>query len=325
LQPIDHLNKTQSVLFGVAIGDALGVPVEFKSRDAIRQHPVTDLIGYGTYNLPPGTFSDDSSLTFCLAEALVGDFNLHTTGELFVRWYHEGYWAARGDVFDIGNTTREAIKRLAKGTRPDLAGEFDATSNGNGSLMRILPLLFYVLDKPVEERYEIIKQVSSITHGHIRSVISCFYYLEFALEIFAGKKKFEIYKDVQSNVKQHLSKLSITKSEVEVFNRLLVGNIYEFPEEEISSSGYVLHTLEASIWCLLTTDSYAAAVLKAVNLGFDTDTTGAVTGGLAGLLYGMNGIPDKWKSQIARHDDIMNLAWRLADKYIKLPNPGSGK
>lgn len=313
-QGVDYSDKIKSVLFGVAVGDALGVPVEFKSRQTISKNPVTDMIGYGTYNLPPGTFSDDSSLTFCLAEALTNEFDLTTIGQNFVKWCYNNYWTPRGNVFDIGIATRQAIDRLAKGERPDLAGGFDVSSNGNGSLMRISPLLFYLLDKPINERYEITKQVSSITHGHIRSVIACFYYLEFSRQLFAQNDKFEIYKNLQTEITTHLISLSINPTEVALFDRLLKQDIYELTEENIFSSGYVLHTLEASIWCLLTTDNYKDAVLKAVNLGEDTDTTGAVTGGLAGLLYGLDNIPTNWIKQIAKHEDIEELAERLGEK-----------
>lgn len=307
-------SQIKSALFGVAIGDAVGVPVEFKSRRTISENPVKDMLGYGTYNLPPGTFSDDSSLTFCLAEALTQDFDLNCIGENFVKWCYQNYWTPRGEVFDIGNATREAIDRIANGVRPDLAGGIDVSSNGNGSLMRILPLLFYILDKPIEERYEITKQVSSITHGHIRSIIACFYYLEFARKIFLGGDKFEIYKKLQIEITNHLASLSINVSEAALFDRLLKQDIQELTEENIFSSGYVLHTLEASIWCLLKTDTYEEAVLKAVNLGEDSDTTGAVAGGLAGLLYGFETIPEHWMAQLARKEDIENLAERLTEK-----------
>ena len=313
-QGVDYTNKIKSVLFGVAVGDALGVPVEFKSRETICRNPVKDMIGYGTYNLLPGTWSDDSSLTFCLAEALTKDFDLNIIGQNFVKWVYESYWTPRGNVFDIGLATRQAIDRLRKGEQPELAGGFEVSSNGNGSLMRISPLLFYLLDKSINERYEITKQVSSITHGHIRSVIACFYYLEFARQLFEQKDKFEVYKYLQTEITNFLTSLSINPEEISLFDRLLKQNIHELTEENIFSSGYVLHTLEASIWCLLTTDNYKNAVLKAVNLGEDTDTTGAVTGGLAGLLYGLDSIPKNWIKQIARNGEIKNLAERLGDK-----------
>lgn len=306
-------NNIKAALFGVAVGDALGVPVEFQSREIISNNLVTDMIGYGTYNLPPGTWSDDSSLTFCLAEALTHDFSLNKIGQNFVKWYQENYWTPHGNVFDIGFSTMQAITRLADGEKPELAGGFDETENGNGSLMRILPLLFYILDKPIEERYNITKKVSSISHGHIRSIIACFYYLEFAKQIIEGKGKFEIYKNLQTEVLNYLLNLKINPKEIALFERLLKSNIHNLDENNIQSSGYVIHTLEASIWCLLTTNNYKEAVLKSVNLGIDTDTTGAVTGGLAGLLYGFDDIPKKWVRQIARKKDIENLASRLVE------------
>jgi len=314
IQNVDYFKEIKSALFGVAVGDALGVPVEFKSRETLRKNPVTDMIGYGTYNLPPGTWSDDSSLTFCLAEALTQDFDLNVIGQNFVKWAHENYWTPHGDVFDIGIATSKAISRLAKGEKPELAGGFKENDNGNGSLMRILPLVFYLLDKPINERFDITRKVSSITHGHIRSVIACFYYLEFAKQILEGKDIFEIYKNLQTEISNYLAKLGINPTEIANFDRLLKGNIFKIDESDIQSSGYVLHTLEASIWSLMTTDNYKEAVLKAVNLGDDTDTTGAVTGGLAGLYYGFDNIPKKWLRQIARYRDIENLAERLNDK-----------
>lgn len=315
----DLKENIKSVLFGVAIGDALGVPVEFKSREIISQNPVKDMIGFGTYNLPPGTFSDDSSLTFCLAEALTQEFDLNVIGQNFVKWVRENYWTARGNVFDIGIATRQAIDRLAKGERPDLAGGFEVTSNGNGSLMRILPLLFFIVDKPIVERYQITKQVSSITHRHVRSVIACFYYLEFARQLIFGIDKFEIYKNLKAEIPRFLNTLSINQKEISFFDRLLTADIFDLSEENISSSGYVIHTLEACIWCLLTTNNYKDATLKAVNLGEDTDTTAAVAGGLAGLLYGLENIPENWIQQLARKEDIENLAERLSEK-MKIVN-----
>jgi ADP-ribosyl-[dinitrogen reductase] hydrolase len=304
----------KDALFGLAVGDALGVPVEFKSRETIRQNPVTEMIGYGTYDLPPGTSSDDSSLAFCLAEALTEDFDLNVIGRNFVKWYDENFWTPHGRVFDIGNTTRQAIRNLSTGTRPDLAGGFDEDENGNGSLMRVLPLLFFLKDKEINERFQITKQVSSITHGHIRSVICCFYYLEFARQLLNKENKFAIYQNLQSSIPEYLKTLSINLTEVALFDRLLKAKISDLQDEQIRSSGYVIDTLEASIWCLLTTGNYKDAVLRAINLGQDTDTTGAVTGGLAGILYGIDGIPANWITQLARRKDIDELAARLTRK-----------
>ena len=239
-------------------------------------------------------------------------FEIDTIALNFAKWYYENYWTANGSVFDIGRTTRTAIERIAKGVEVQKTGCYDVYSNGNGSLMRIAPLLFYIRDKPVKERFEITQHVSSITHGHIRAVMACFYYLEFARYLFLGEEKNEIYKKLQIEMSDFFKSLSIDKAEIKLFDRLLKQDIYQLKEEEINSNGYVIDTLESSIWCLMTTDNFESAILKAVNLGWDTDTSGAVTGGLAGLLYSFEGLPKKWLDQIARFDDIEDLAKRLA-------------
>lgn len=309
---MDNIN-IKSALFGLAVGDALGVPVEFRSREYLKGNPVKDMIGYGTYNQPPGTWSDDSSLAFCLAESLATGFSLKAVAETFVKWLYEGYWTPHGQVFDVGMATRQAISKLWEGVSPVLAGGKDERSNGNGSLMRILPLLFYIKDKPVDERFELTWQVSSITHAHIRSAIACFYYLEFARHLLTSKDKLSIYNQLQTEVMDFLISKNIEEAEIRHFDRLLQSDISKLTEDAISSSGYVVHTLEASIWCLLITGSYEEAVLKAVNLGEDTDTTGAVTGGLAGLLYGYENIPERWLVQLARKHDIERLAGILGE------------
>ncbi len=306
-----NLNIIKDILFGVATGDALGVAVEFNNREVLHEHPVTGMAGYGRHGQPPGTWSDDSSLTFCLAEALTQGFDLKAIGQNFVRWRQEGYWTARGRVFDIGGTTARAITRLAAGVKPEMAGDDDENSNGNGSLMRILPLLYYISERPAGERFRITEQVSSLTHRHIRSVTACFIYLELARYLSIGMKKADAYKSVRVVTAGHLASLNVPRDERRLFDRMLKGNIQDLPEGRIKSTGYVLDTLEASVWCLMTTENYRDAVLKAVNLGEDTDTTGAVTGGLAGLLYGYKSIPEEWIDLLARKDDIEDLAARV--------------
>ena len=308
----DYSYAIKSALFGVAVGDALGVPVKFKSREYLNMHPVTGMTGFGSHSQPPGTWSDDSSLTFCLAEALIRGYDLDAIGQNFVKWYSNAYWTAGGEIFDIGKGTDEAIVRLSGGTKPELSGDTSVSSNGNDSLMRILPLVFRLMPKPLTERFEITRQVSSVTNGHIRSIISCFYYLEFARQILEGREKYDIYRDIRKVVSGHLSALLIDPAEVLVFDRLLKYDIFRLNESEISTGSNVINTLEAAVWCLLTTESYSEAVLRAVNLGSDTDTTAAVTGGLAGLLYGFDGIPEEWIRQIRRKEDIEELAEKLA-------------
>jgi ADP-ribosyl-[dinitrogen reductase] hydrolase len=308
-----NLEKIKAALFGLAVGDALGVPIEFMSREYLKARPLVEMIGYGTYkNEPPGTFSDDSSLTFCLVEELILGYDLKKLADLFIDWFDNKYWTATGSVFDVGIATNAAIDRLKSGIQPELAGGMGEASNGNGSLMRILPLVFYIQDKQIKERFQITKEVSSLTHAHIRSVIGCFYYLEFARLVINGEEKFSIYSKLQQEIPAFLNSLSINPAEISRFDRLLKNNIANLNSDQIQSSGYVIHTLESSIWSLLTTDNYQDAVLKSINLGDDTDTTGAVMGGLAGLVYGYDSIPKKWIDILARHNDIDDLCERFA-------------
>jgi ADP-ribosylglycohydrolase len=304
-------NIIHSALFGVAIGDALGVPAEFKSRPVLDQQPVQDFEGYKSHNQPPGTFSDDSSLTFCLAESLCNGYDMYDIANRFIQWLDNNYWTAGGEVFDIGRTTHRAISRLKTGAKPSLAGDFEEDSNGNGSLMRILPLLFYIRDFDIEKRYAITKEVSSITHGHIRSVIACFYYLEFALELLNGRDKQTAYNNTAKRVHEFITGKRIVKSEIDLFAPLLQEDITKLSIYAIPSYGYVMNTIKASVYCFMTTDNYRDATLMAVNLGNDSDTTGAVTGGLAGLYYGFDSIPEKWIKEIKRSDDIKDLCDRL--------------
>lgn len=311
------IEKIKGTLFGLAVGDALGVPVEFRSREELKIRPVNTMRGYGSWNQPPGTWSDDSSLAFCLAESLTKGYNLDDIAANFVKWMQHGYWGAHHKVFDIGGTTRLSIGRLTKGLSPLMSGADMEEDNGNGSLMRILPLLFFIKDLPIGERYEKTKEVSAITHAHFRSAFSCFIYLELALHLLNGFNIVDAYFKMKNDVLSFADQRGFNKYEIDKFKRILHTGINNETESAIHSSGYVLHTLEASIWCLLNTDNYAGAVLKAVNLGGDTDTTGCVTGGLAGLLYGYDDILNTWKETIVRKDDILNLCERLYNQLIK--------
>jgi ADP-ribosyl-[dinitrogen reductase] hydrolase len=302
--------KTLSGLMGVCVGDALGVPVEFISRAERVKSPVTTMLGYGTWNQPPGTWSDDSSLTFCLAECLCRGFSLDEIANSFWRWYKNAYWTPRGQLFDIGTTTHEAIMRLKQGIAPVDAGGRVEHSNGNGSLMRILPMAYCHKTVTFPELISRVHEVSCITHAHGRSQVACGIYISIAVCLLKGADPQGAYVEGLQNVRQIYTGSEYIL-ETPHFARVFSGQIDKLPVEEIRSGTYVIDTLEASLWCLLNSSSYAEAVLKAVNLGDDTDTTAAVTGGLAGICYGVENIPSEWIEQIARKQDIINLAGRL--------------
>lgn len=308
-------NTIKAGIFGVCVGDALGVPVEFKTRETLKAFPVENMREFGSWNQPKGTWSDDSSLTLCIAEELTKGYDLEKIGQSFVKWVKYGHWTAHGRLFDIGGTTRHSVARLIKGESAKFSGNIFEEDNGNGSLMRTLPLAFYLKDEEnIEKLYQTVKEVSSITHGHFRSVFACFVYVIFAIELIKGKDKKQAYHHTQELVLQFSEIQGFNPKEVQLFDRVLKNDISEYHEDSISSGGYVLHSLEASLWCFLNSENYAEAVLKAVNLGEDTDTTGAITGGITGIYYGFESIPKEWIDVLARKEDIEKLCEKLNEK-----------
>lgn len=308
---MNNLNK--NILLGTAIGDALGLPVQFLDREVIAKNPVTTMVGYGQFDVPAGTWSDDSSLSLCLAESLCNGYDLNDIANKFIKWMFEGYWTPFNKAFDIGNTTYFAIVNLRNGISPHLAGMDRERDNGNGSLMRILPLVPYIINMEEEDRFRIIGEVSSLTHRHPRSILACIALCEFAIQYINSQSIEKAYQAIQQTILQLLKKEMFIEED-SPFKRL-VGLSYEkfknIELKDIRSTGYVIDTLEASLWCVFNTTNYKEAVLKAVNLGDDTDTVGAITGGLAGIIYGYDTIPSEWIDVLAKKDDIIELANKL--------------
>ena len=302
-------------LWGAVVGDALGVPVEFKSRAEREKNPVTDMRGYGTFDLPPGSWSDDSSLMLCTIEGLLHGFDAERIGKIFIRWLRESHWTPYGIVFDVGFGTSQAIRHIEQGVAAEQAGSVQENNNGNGSLMRILPVAIYCLDMADDDVIHHAHRASSITHGHPRSLMSCGMYCLMARALLNGSAPLDAYLSIVERAKGIYGKPPFL-GEMPHFSRILGGDIGSYPEKKIESDGYVVHTLEAALWCLLTTESYRDAVLKAVNLGHDTDTTAIVTGGLAGSYYGLSAIPEEWRSQIARRDDIDRIFRAFIEKNV---------
>ncbi len=308
-------DRILGAVLGHAVGDALGVPVEFGPRAARRADPVIEMRGYGTHHQPPGSWSDDTSLMLCLVETLtehpsLGDKAFQSLAGKFIAWRDEGYWTPHGEAFDIGGTTSQAISRLRAGTPPLEAGGADERSNGNGSLMRILPLAFLPnLDDTALARTA--EDFSRLTHRHYRSKMACGLFVLLCRRLLEGLAPDQAYLEAITLGRRLYSRPPF-ESQLPHYERFLSGRLTDLPEEHIRSTGYVVHTLEASVWCLLHTNSFAAAVLRAVNLGDDTDTTAAVTGGLAGAVYGLGDIPKQWTETLVLKEQITGLA----SKYL---------
>lgn len=316
-------NKVTDALLGVAVGDALGVPFEFNSSDQMKKNPAKDMVGYGRYNVPAGTWSDDSSLTFCLAESLVKGYDLADMATNFLKWKEKNFWTARGYVFDIGITTARAInhcKRILQNKEYEeltqlkyLGDEYD---NGNGSLMRIMPLLFYIKGMDIAQQWEIVRNVSALTHRHMRAAMCCLIYLRLAEHLLNGKDKIVAYQLMQKEILVFWEQIDFSANEAKLFSRLIEKDIREMPYEDLLSGGYVMESIHSTIWCFLQKDTYSEVVLTAINLGHDTDTTAAIAGGLAGLYYGAASMPEHWVASIARLEDIMELGDKLNEKYL---------
>lgn len=262
------MSKLKDAVYGFAVGDALGVPYEFRQRGSFRCKGMT---GYGTWNQPPGTWSDDTSMVLatCNSIRVQGAINPEDIMRNFIMWRTYAHYTAHDEVFDIGRTTGEAFLNYCEGIPALKCGLTHERSNGNGSLMRILPLAFVP-----DVTWEDVENISKLTHGHAKCIQKCCEYIYFCKELI---------KNPDFPIPNHIKRMR---------------------RKDIKSTGYVVDTLEAALWCFGTSKSYSEAVLKAVNLGGDTDTIAALTGGLAGIKYGYDAIPAKWIDKLANKELI---------------------
>ena len=275
-----HLDRLPAAVYGFAVGDALGVPYEFRDRDTFR---CEDMAGYGTHGQPPGTWSDDTGMMLATLDSLAahdGQVDVEDMRRRYVGWLRDGAYAIDGRVFDVGGTVRQAL-RDGRG----LDGEWDC---GNGSLMRVLPLAF------THASDDGIRAVSAVTHAHPRCTDACVDY-------------------------------------VRLCRRLLDGETFAYDEpdrDSVPSTGYVLDTMRAVLWAVADGHDYPSTVLNAVNLGGDTDTIGALAGGVAGIMYGMESIPDEWISALRGRDiieTVLGHAGAASRRKTEEPEPPVNK
>ena len=282
----------KSGMLGLIVADAFGVPFEFRERDTFK---VTGMTGYGTHNQPAGTWSDDSSMTLATLDSFIkkDEIDLHDIMRKFLAWYMDNSYCPHGVCFDIGHTVAKALGRYDEGSfyshsKPTRYGGRGFNDNGNGSLMRILPIAF------VEHTVDDILDLSSLTHAHEISLMSCRLYVQIAENLMGGMLK-----------EDAITHLRCCVDECEK-----IPQMKDYPREKIRSSGYVIDTFEAAVWSFVNSESYSECVIKAVELGGDTDTIAAIAGGLAGIYYGIggeNGIPEEWIDTLARKDWITEM------------------
>ncbi len=310
--------KVENGIIGFVVGDTMGVPVEFNSREKLLLNPVTEMLEYGTHNMPKGCWSDDTSMTLATMDSIIKckEINTNDMADRFIKWYRNGEYTATGIMFDIGTTTQQALVRYQRGI--DIASkcggerEYD---NGNGSLMRMLPIAYYCYLKGLEdtEILKIVKEVSSITHRHPISILGCYIYVRLAIELLKEKELLQAYQEIKKLDYSYFPEDTIYK-----YERILNNDIGLYNIHDISSNGYIVSTLEAVIWSLINSKSFNEAIIKAINLGEDTDTVGACVGGLAGIYYGIENINQKWKDNILRYDYIINICKEFEKVINKL-------
>ena len=304
-------NVYKDSFYGFIIGDALGVPVEFSDREKLENTPVVDMQGFGAHSVPDGTWSDDTSMMLAEMDSIKekGQIDYYDMMDKFVQWMTESLYTATGKFFDIGITTRNALYNYIQGCNPIDCGGKGVNDNGNGALMRILPFVIYSYENKLndEEEVKLLHDASCLTHGHEISQMGCKIYSDIMKNIFDGKSFDSAYSSILNKDYSKYYSLDTTN----YYKRILDGSLLNLEKDEIKSSGFVVSTLEASLWSVDNSKSYEEAVLKAVNLGSDTDTVGAVTGSIAGACYGE--VPDKWINKIRNKE----LADNIYDGFIE--------
>ena len=303
-------------MMGVIVGDALGCPVQFMRREEIAGRPAGPVRGMesgGVYHMPEGTWTDDSSMALAALANIreLGEVDLEDIMTRFVAWYEEGEYTSFGEAFDMGSTCSMAIEKFEREHDPMTCGGSSEYSNGNGSLMRIMPACLYAYDRGLtdDEAVKVVNDIGGLTHNHPRAKMACGLYFFCVREILDGdgllnerlqrglNKGFAFYENDIAN-----------RSELSYYGRLRDLKAFrDVPEAEIRSTGYVVDSLEAAVWSLVRTDSFMDSLLTAVNLGDDSDTVGAIAGGLAALFYGYDGIPEDWLAVIKRREWIEEM------------------
>lgn len=289
--------RYRAALLGLACGDAVGTSVEFQPRGAFR--PLTDMVGGGPFNLKPGQWTDDTSMALCLAESLQTKKGFDAADQMgrYLNWWQWGYMSSTGECFDIGMTVRDALTRFQQ-TGDPFAGSSDPDTAGNGSLMRLAPVVLYYF--PDRDRVRTFSANSSLTtHAAPEAIECCQLFAELICKALQGESKCNL---------RNVSATTFLEPKVEAIAR---GAYLGKRKSDIRGSGYCVASLEAALWCFHHTDSFEACILEAANLGDDADTTAAIAGQLAGAHYGVQGIPEGWLAKLHLREDIEAYADNL--------------
>ena len=299
---ITTLDRFRGCLLGLAVGDALGTTLEFRSPGSFK--PIDDMVGGGPFELKPGYWTDDTSMALCLAASLTetGGFDPRDQAERYVRWWREGYMSPTGACFDIGITVGNALSRFER-TGEAYSGSTNPFSAGNGSLMRLAPVPMFYADRP-EEAISRCADSSRTTHGAEEAVDACRYFGGLIVGALGGVDRDTLLSPSYSPVQGLWERSPLAAKVAEIAD----GSFRRREPPDIKGEGYVIPSLEAALWAFHKSGDFRDGALRAVNLGDDADTTGAIYGQIAGAYYGANGIPVEWRERLAWGDEIDKLA-----------------
>jgi ADP-ribosyl-[dinitrogen reductase] hydrolase len=304
-----HYERVTDGFFGLCVGEALGLPVDCRSRNYLRQNPVLEMEGFGTYNQPPGTWSDAGSLTFCAADALTSGFNRETLAENFILWHDTGYWTPNGEIVGRWNPTVDIIERFrSRQTNP--GGNKKQESAANFSLLWMIPYAYLTFGLSEQKRAQIVQEVVEFVYPDKIGSLGAVIYVEIANRLLQGVPIRESVIGAQEFIAEYFK----GDDRLDHFSMALGGRIISLTEDDVRASNQLTECLTAVIWTILQNNGYRETLLRAVNLGEDTDAIGAAVGGLAGIAYGLKDIPAEWIAQIAKKEEIQELCMRFSAK-----------
>ena len=311
-------NQYLGAIIGHAVGDAMGFPTEFSKREELLKSPVIEMIDSPDVGQPAGSWSDDTAMEIATIDSFIQKkyFDYKDIMDKWVKWISKSEYTPTGVAFDIGRTCLKAIKKYCNGTAPLQCGSTSINENGNGSLMRILPVALYAYSKKLDDTsiHKLTNEVSSLTHAHEVSRLGCYIYVQFIICLLKGNTKQEAYKHIQ-----YLDYSAYDMHSLKLYTRILDEQIEVQRLDQIKSTGYIVDTLESAIWIFMNAQHYKEAIIASTNIGGDTDTIGAIVGSMAGIYYGFDSIPSNWLDKLQRKDYLIELVDRFEKSVAVLP------
>ncbi|KRK13094.1 ADP-ribosylglycohydrolase [Lacticaseibacillus zeae DSM 20178 = KCTC 3804] len=313
-------DRIMRVLQAAVVGDAFGVPYEFKERESYTVE--AEMIGGGFWEQAAGTWSDDTAFTLALIDNLTQDGSYADLMDKFVAYMERGAYTPTGQLFDIGNTCAKAIRTyVIEQAEPTTCGDPSEFANGNGALMRLAPLAIALYDEPAfNRRAKKYCAYTQLTHRHPRAVLGSIIYLETLWQLLHGKTLSQALAAVNLSFE---ALPAAEQAEIPVYHRLFATNFKKLPVSAIKSSGYVVDTLEAAVWVAANARDLKSGIMSAAALGQDTDTIATIAASLM-VASGRDVIPPDWWQAIVNHELAESCITPFAEKFGNMAEPIEG-